>query len=82
MSLTNDLDSPKFFSQKDLEFWSGERTSTLVAAFVLGLSIADSLTEERNCKQDTIRAAGPYGIEIVFARLTKVIAVHMRFFII
>ena len=82
MSLTNNLDLPRFFLKKNLEFELGDRASTLGAAFVLGLSIADGLTEEQGCKQSTIRAGGPCCVKMVFALLTKVIVVYVRLFII
>ena len=49
---------------------------------MLGLSIADGPTEERDCKRGTIGAGGPCCVKIVFTLLRKVITVHVRFFII
>ncbi len=72
----------KVFSQKSFEVWPRDGVTILVAILVLGLLIVDGSIEERDYKQDTVRAGSPYSVKIVFALLTEVIAVHMQFSII
>lgn len=52
-----------------------------MVTFVLCLLIADSSTKKGVYKQGTVRAGGPCCVKIVFALLTKVIAVYTQFFI-
>lgn len=48
----------------------------------MGPLIANSLTEEKGYKQDTIRSGNSSYIKILFILLTKVIAIYMQFFIV
>lgn len=68
--------------QKGLEVRPRDGTSTLVTIFILGLLIADSLTKEKGCKQDTIRVNSPYYVKIVFVLLIEMITVYIQFSIV
>lgn len=71
------------FSQKGLEFWPSDETSTLVAILVLDPMIVDSYVEEKGCKRGMVRPNGLHYVKIVFfALFIKIIVVYVRFFII
>ena len=71
---------PKNFLEEGFEFWLCDQSGTLVTALMLSLSKADSAIEEWGYKWGMIHLGGAWSFEIVFILLTKVIAIHIRFF--
>ena len=51
-----------------------------MVALVLILSKADGITEEGCGEGETIHPCGAGDLKIIFTLLTKVIAIHVRFF--
>lgn len=54
----------------------------MIATLMLSPLIADSSTEEKSYKQGMVEVSGPCYVKMVFALLTKVIAIHVQFFIV
>ena len=66
--------------EEGFELWPRDRSGALVAALVLSPSEADGATEEWGCKWGTIHPSGAWSFEMVLTLLTKVTAIHVRFF--
>ena len=53
-----------------------------MATFVPRLAHTNIPWKEKSCKESLIGTDGPDGLEIIFALLTEVVAIHVRFFIV